>query len=173
MRHPSRAAALLLLSAAATYAPAAEPEQIRAIAILRDATGKQVGTATLAPDEVGVRIAVGLKGLPPGRHGFHLHAVARCEGPDFASAGPHFNPGKKAHGPSGTPEAHAGDLPDLLADGEGFAMTGFIARGVTLAPGPNSLLGGAGTALVVAEGPDDGKAAPGGSRLVCGVVTRR
>ena len=173
MRHLLRASALLLLSTAATHAPAAEPEQLRAVAIMRDAAGRQVGTATLAQDEVGVRIAIGLRGLPPGRHGFHLHAVARCEGPDFASAGPHFNPGMKAHGPSGTPDSHAGDLPDLVADGDGFAMTGFIARGVTLAPGPNSLLGGVGTALVVASGPDDGKAAPDGSRLVCGVVTRR
>jgi Cu-Zn family superoxide dismutase len=173
MRHLLRASAMLLLSTAATHAPAAEPEQPRAIAIMRDAAGKQVGTATLAHDEAGVRIAIGLKGLPPGRHGFHLHAAARCEGPDFASAGPHFNPGKKAHGPSGTADAHAGDLPDLLADADGFAMTGFIARGVTLAPGPNSLLGGAGTALVVVSGPDDGKDGPGGARLVCGVVTRR
>ena len=172
MRHLLPAAALLALSAATT-APAAEPEQFRAVAVMRDAAGRQVGTATLAQDEAGVRIAIGLKGLPPGRHGFHLHAAARCEGPDFASAGTHFNPGKKAHGPTGTADAHAGDLPDLVADGEGFAMTGFIARGVTLAPGPNSLLGGAGTALVVVSGPDDGKAGPDGARLVCGVVTRR
>jgi Cu-Zn family superoxide dismutase len=173
MRLLTLAAALLAWTTAASAAPPAEAEPLRAIAILRDGAGKQVGTATLAQDEAGVRIAIGVKGLPPGRHGFHLHAAGRCEGPDFASAGPHFNPGKKAHGAPGAAEAHAGDLPELVADADGFAMVGFIARGVGLSPGPTSLLGGAGTALVLTTGPDDGKAEPSGSRLVCGVVTKR
>jgi Cu-Zn family superoxide dismutase len=170
---PLAAALLALTTAAATAAPPAEAEPVRAIAILRDGTGKQVGTATLAQDEAGVRIAIGVKGLPPGRHGFHLHASGRCEMPDFASAGPHFNPGKKGHGPSGTAEAHAGDLPELVADADGVAMVGFIAHGVSLAPGPTSLLSGSGTALVLTTGPDDGQAEPSGARLVCGVVTKR
>jgi Cu-Zn family superoxide dismutase len=173
MRALPLAAALLALTTAATAAPPVEAEPVRAIAILRNGAGKQLGTATLAQDEAGVRIAIGVKGLPPGRHGFHLHAAGRCEGPDFNSAGPHFNPGKKAHGVPGSTEFHAGDLPELVADAEGVAMVGFIARGVTLAPGPASLLGGAGTALVLTTGPDDGRAEPSGSRLVCGVVTKR
>jgi Cu-Zn family superoxide dismutase len=173
MRFLSLAAALLALTTAVSAAPPVEAVPVRAIAILRDAAGKQVGTATLAQDEVGVRIAIGVKGLPPGRHGFHLHAVGRCDGPDFASAGTHFNPGNKAHGAPGAAEAHAGDLPELLADAEGVAMVGFIARGVSLSPGPTSLLDGAGTALVLTTGPDDGKAEPSGARLICGVVTKR
>jgi Cu-Zn family superoxide dismutase len=173
MRLLTLAAALLPLATAANAAPPVEAEPVRAIAILRDAAGKQVGTATLAQDESGVRIAIGVKGLPPGRHGFHLHAAGRCEGPDFASAGPHFNPGKKAHGAPGSAEAHAGDLPELVADAEGVAMVGFIVRGVSLAPGPSSLLGGTGTSLVLTTGPEDGQAEPRGARLVCGVVTKR
>ena len=173
MRHTLLAAALLGLSAAAFAAPPAEGEQIRAVAILRNGNGRQVGTATLVPDEAGVRIALGVKGLPPGRHGLHLHAAGRCDGPDFASAGPHFNPGRKAHGPAGSSDSHAGDLPDLVADADGVAMTGFIARGLTLSAGPNSLLGGAGTTLVLTAGPDDGRSEPSGARLFCGVVTRR
>lgn len=173
MRHLPLAAALLALTTAASAAPPGEAEPVRAVAILRNGAGKQVGTATLAPDEAGVRIAIGVKGLSPGRHGFHLHAAGRCEGPDFASAGPHFNPGKKAHGPPGSAESHAGDLTELVADADGVAVVGFIARGVSLAPGPVSLLGGAGTALVITSGPDDGTVEPAGARLVCGVVTRR
>lgn len=173
MRLTFLAAALLALTTAPAAAPAAEAVPVRAVAILRDGTGKQLGTATFVQDEAGVRIAIGVKGLPPGNHGFHLHASGRCDGPDFASAGPHFNPGKKAHGLHGTPESHAGDLPELVADADGVAVVGFIARGVTLTAGPTSLLGDAGTALVIATGPDDGRAEQGGARLVCGVVTKR
>ncbi len=46
---------------------------------------------------------------------------------------------------------------------DGFAQVGFIARGVSLDAGAGSLLGGAGTALVIG----------GGVRIACGVVTRR
>jgi Cu-Zn family superoxide dismutase len=173
MRALPLAAALLALPTAATAAPPAEAEPVRAVAILRNSAGKQLGTATLAQDEAGVRIAIGVKGLPPGRHGFHLHAAGRCEGPDFTSAGPHFNPGKKVHGAPGGAESHAGDLAELVVDADGVAMVGFIAHGVSLTPGPTSLLGGAGTALVLTTGPDDGQVEPTGSRLVCGVVTRR
>jgi superoxide dismutase, Cu-Zn family len=171
MRHVPLAAALLALSAAARAAP---PPPVRAIAIMRDGAGKQVGTATLVDEEEGVQIAIVVKGLPPGKHGFHVHTVGRCEGPDFASAGDHFNPGGKAHGPAGAPGSHAGDLPDLVADGDGVAVVGFIARGISLGrSGPTSLLGGGGVTLVVGGGAGDGRGEPGGKRLACGVVTRR
>lgn len=173
MRHAALAAALLAMSALAHAAPPAGSEPIRAIAVLRDAAGTQVGTATLAQDIHGVRIAIGVKGLPPGKHGFHLHAAGRCDAPDFASAGGHFNPGKKAHGPAGAPSSHAGDLPELVVGAEGVAQVGFIARGVSLNGGADSLLAGAGTALVLDHGPDDGKTDGGGARIACGVVSRR
>jgi Cu-Zn family superoxide dismutase len=173
MRPLLPAALLLALSAVASAAPPADAEPLKASAILRDGAGTQVGTATLVQDDRGVRIAIGVKGLPPGRHGFHFHAVGRCDGPDFTSAGGHFNPGKKPHGPPGSPASHAGDLPDLVASADGSAAVGFIAPGVTLGPGPASLLGGAGTALVLTAGPEEGHDAPGGKRLSCGVVTRR
>jgi Cu-Zn family superoxide dismutase len=161
-----------ILIAVPLFAGAAPP-QIRAVAIMRDAAGKQAGTATLAQEEGGVRVAIGVKGLAPGRHGFHLHAVAKCDFPEFLGAGPHFNPGQKPHGPTGSPDFHAGDLPELEADSDGFASTGFMVRGVTLSDGPASLLAGAGTALVIDAKPDDGKAEGGGKRVACGVVTRR
>src|SRR5512137_1658223 len=69
-----------------------------ATATLRDAQGKTVGTATLAPGDGGVKIAVSVSGIAPGLHGFHVHAVGKCEGPDFKSAGGHFNPAAKEHG---------------------------------------------------------------------------
>jgi Cu-Zn family superoxide dismutase len=173
MRHFHLAAVLLAWSAQAHAAPRAEAEPVRAVAVLRDGAGGQVGTATLAQDVHGVRIAIGVKGLPPGKHGFHLHAVGRCDAPDFASAGGHFNPGKKAHGPAGAHVSHAGDLPELVVGADGLGQVGFIARGVSLNEGANSLLAGDGTALVLDHDPDDGRSDGGGARIACGVVTRR
>jgi superoxide dismutase, Cu-Zn family len=162
------AAVLITLPLVAT---AAAP-QLRAVAIMRDANGKQAGTATLAQEDGGVRIAIGVKGLPPGRHGFHVHAGGKCDFPDFNGAGPHFNPARKAHGPADGADSHAGDLPELDADSDGFASIGFIAKGVTLADGPNSILAGTGTVLIIDAQPDDGRT-EGGRRLVCGVVLKR
>jgi superoxide dismutase, Cu-Zn family len=48
-------------------------------------------------------------------------------------------------------------------------------KGVTLADGANSLLGGNGTALVVHEKADDYKSDPAGNsgkRIACGVIHR-
>lgn len=163
MRHSHLAAALMSLAVAAP-ARAAEAEPVRGVCVLRDGADRQVGTATLVQDLHGVRIAIGVKGLKPGVHAFNLHEVGRCDAPDFTSAGGHFNPGKKAHGAAGAPASHAGDLPDLVVGADGAAMTGFIAKGVSLTGGAASLLGGAGTALVLEAG---------GVRVACGVVTAR
>ena len=51
-----------------------------------DFTEQKIGTVTT------VEIGLTAKGLKPGFHGVHLHAVGTCE-PDFAAAGGHFDPG--------------------------------------------------------------------------------
>ncbi|WDT80215.1 MAG: superoxide dismutase family protein [Candidatus Manganitrophus sp.] len=45
-----------------------------------------------------MKIAVSVSKLSPGQHGLHIHAVGKCEGPDFKSAGGHLNPEGKKHG---------------------------------------------------------------------------
>jgi Cu-Zn family superoxide dismutase len=166
-----RAAAVVLV-AVPLFAHAAAPS---ARAVLRNAEGKQVGTATLSQVDAGVAVKVSVAGLTPGRHGIHIHAVGKCDPPDFKSAGGHFNPFGRQHGILNPQGAHAGDLANLEVGKDGKATASFTARGATLAPGEGSLFGPEGTSLVVHADPDDEKTDPAGNsgtRVACGVISR-
>jgi Cu-Zn family superoxide dismutase len=104
------ALAALLLALAGAPAHAAD----KAHAVLKDASGKEVGRAALTNTPNGVLINLELKGVPPGDHALHLHAVGKCEGPDFKSAGPHFNPDGTKHGLMSEEGPHAGDMPNIF-----------------------------------------------------------
>lgn len=166
MRATFLAALSLLLPSAALAAGPAH-------AVLKDAQGREVGTATFTEEKGGVELAVESRALPPGTHGIHVHAAGKCEGPEFKSAGPHFNPDHKQHGLANPAGHHGGDLPNLVVNAEGHGQLEATLTGATLAPGPRSLLGGEGTALVVHAGPDDDKTDPAGNsgaRIACGVI---
>lgn len=164
----SRAVVAVALLLAAPLARAAGDS---ARARLLDATGKPIGNATLASDDGGTKVTLVVSGFKPGKHGFHIHAVGKCEAPDFKSAGPHFNPTNKKHGLESPEGAHAGDLPNLSVAPDGAGDAVFVAKGVKIA----DLLGKEGTALVVHADPDDGKTDPAGNsgpRIACGVIER-
>ena len=164
--------AVLVVGCAGTMA---EKELLSAGASLQDKDGKDVGAATLIETPDGIRIAVTGYRLPPGPHGLHIHAVGQCTPPDFASAGGHFNPGGKQHGRQNPAGAHAGDLPNLVVAASGEAGIDITTKDVTLAPGPNSLLGEKGTSIVIHAAADDEKTDPtgnSGARIACGVITK-
>src|SRR5712692_9268669 len=77
---------------------AAQPAKKAAHAELSDAKGQKVGGVTLREVKGGVRIQANFSQLPPGSHALHIHAVGKCDPPDFRTAGPHFNPENKKHG---------------------------------------------------------------------------
>lgn len=142
---------------------------------MMDSDGNAIGTAELSEEDAGVKVALEVEGLEEGIHGIHFHETGMCEGPDFESAGGHFNPADAMHGMDNPDGPHAGDLPNIEASSDGTASQEFTAENVTLAIGEeNSLLKEGGTALVIHAGEDDQTTDPSGDsgdRIACGVVT--
>jgi Cu-Zn family superoxide dismutase len=163
--------ALLLTLPTAGQKDKTKPTKVQ----LKDAQGKDVGTATLSPADHGVSIKLDLKNLPVGDHAIHVHQTAKCDPPDFKSAGGHLNPDSKKHGLENPEGPHAGDIPNFKVDANGKAKTTIVAPGVTMGDAPNSVFAGGGTALVIHAKADDGKTDPAGNsgdRIACGVITK-
>lgn len=164
-------ASILLSAAASPSAPANAAE-----AVLIRGDGTEMGRAHFEAAPGGVLMKLHARGLSPGAHGLHLHGVGRCTGPDFLSAGPHWNPTGRRHGLKAPDGAHMGDLPnlDVGADGKGRIET--LIRGATLDSGANGLRDADGTAVVIHASADDNMTDPSGEsggREYCGVVKPR
>jgi Cu-Zn family superoxide dismutase len=147
---------------------------LRASATLHDLAGRDVGTATFTDSYAGVIVSGTVRDLGRGEHAVHIHAVGKCEGPAFASAGGHFNPQGKQHGYENPQGPHLGDLPNIDTPGAGALHFEFLMPGVTLT-GTNALLDSDGAAIVIHAGHDDYKSDPAGNaggRIACGVITR-
>ena len=168
----------LLIGATALTTPARVGAQpVDAVAEMKDANGRVLGRATFSPlaGGVGVWIQVVVSGLRPGVHGISIHENGVCQGPEFRSAGGHFNPRGRQHGLAHREGANAGDLPNMVVSDTGTARYEAANVRITLGAGPNSLFKPGGTSLVIHASPDDqltdpdGGAGPG---IACGIITR-
>lgn len=138
-----------------------------------NSSGDVIGTAKLTEQPDGVQVKLKLEGLKPGLHGIHVHEFPSCKGPEFKSAGSHYNPDGKKHGLMNQDGAHLGDLPNIEADGDGLADAELMLPDATLMEGKKSLLREEGTSLVIDQKQDDGVSQPSGNsgpRVACGEI---
>jgi Cu-Zn family superoxide dismutase len=145
----------------------------KASAVLKDANGNEVGKVALTATPSGVLMSLDLTTVPAGEHAFHVHAVGKCEPPDFKSAGPHFNPDETKHGLMNPEGPHAGDMPNLHVPADGKLQIEVLNPLVTLSA-ESALLDADGAALVIHAAADDYKTDPAGNagdRIACGVIT--
>src|SRR5215467_5217045 len=148
-----------------TPIPAGKPLVVE----IENAAGQSVGTATLTDAAPGVRIKLDVRSLPPGEHSIHIHQVAKCDPPDFKTAGPHFSGAASGHDhATGVP---AGDIPNfsLVVGADGTAHVSVVAPNVTLGTDDHSVFSNGGTALVIhaVASSTDGGAPP---RIACGII---
>ena len=162
---------MLLLVSTALLAGCATPDELGPVGdgpviAMVNGAGASVGGVQAETRPGGTYIRISVQGLPPGDHGLHLHAVGRCDGPAFQSAGAHWNPAGRQHGHLNPAGAHAGDLPNLTISTNGRGAINFLASG-------GALNDTDGTALVIHAKPDDYKTDPSGSsgdRIACAVI---
>jgi Cu-Zn family superoxide dismutase len=145
-------------------------------AISTSGTGTNLGTVTFADSKWGLLITPDLSGLPPGVHGFHIHAKPACgpaenEGKVAAgfAAGGHLDlaQSKKHLGPY-DPDGHMGDLPPLVVAADGKATLPVLAPRL----GVKDVTG---HSIMIHEGGDNYSDQPkplggGGARIACGVI---
>lgn len=141
---------------------------MKAVAILHDASGKDVGRASATEVAGGIRFTIDAMGLPPGTHGAHVHMTGLCDAPAFTTAGGHWNPTQRKHGSMNPQGPHEGDLPNLVIDNGGRGTIGAVIPGATM----SALLDPDGAAMVVHAKADDLMTDPSGNsgdRIACGV----
>ncbi len=113
---------------------------------------------------------VDLTGVPPGVHGFHIHAKGDC-GNNAMNAGGHFNPTSMVHGAPDAVSHHAGDFGNVTADANGEVHAYITTHFISLKAGePTNPVG---HAVVLHEKADDMISQPAGnagSRIACGVI---
>ena len=139
-------ATALALLATGLFAWNAAAQTDQTVARLRDASGNIVGVVRVTDlDADKTRVRATVNSLPPGFHGFHVHAVGQCTPPDFTSAGGHFNPTGSPH------PSHAGDQPVLLVNEDGTGQLAFVTDRYSVA----DLFDADGSAYIVHANPDN------------------
>lgn len=168
-------------SGAALTAAKDRPSDVVVItAPLKNAAGRVVANAEFRKSpRSAVKVLVTGRGLPPGFHGMHVHAVGACDAPSFASAGGHLKNAGESH------SNHKGDLTSLYVKRDGTVSVRFETDRFDLA----TLRDMDGSAVMIHSSPDNfGNIPPryapngpdqttrdtgdSGARIACGLITK-
>lgn len=136
---------------------------------LINSSGQQIGTVRAWQTRGSISFRIEARGLPHGVHGIHVHSVGGCDPPDFASAGPHWNPAGRQHGMNNPQGPHAGDLPNVEVAANGVLGATVVLPGASMA----NLIDADGAALVLHAQADDYVTDPSGNsgaRIACAVI---
>lgn len=151
----------------AAHTPATVSHAIAMLQPARD--GKVEGTIHFHKRPAGMHVQGRITGLAPGAHGFHVHEYGDCSAPDLTSAGAHFNPLGRPHGPRTDRRRHVGDLGNVEAGADGSVSLDYTDDQLRF----DGMRGILGRGVVVHAKADDLKSQPSGDaggRLACGVI---
>ena len=154
----------LLLSACITDEP-----QGGAPMPLVNGAGQTIGTVRAWQTAGGISFRINASGLPHGVHGIHVHPIGRCDPPDFASAGTHWNPQNRQHGLGNPLGPHAGDMPNVTVAANGVLSETVILANATLA----ELVDADGASILLHANADDYVSQPSGNsgaKIACAVI---
>jgi len=167
----------LVVGACATTTPdAASTAAPMAGAKLMAGDGAARGEAMITQAADGLHVVVKAMGLTPGTHAVHIHTTGTCTGPDFASAGGHWNPTNRQHGKDNPAGMHMGDMPNMLAGPDGTGEIEYHVAGGMISGGSMPLVDADGAAVVIHAQADDNKSDPAGNaggRIACGVIAAK
>ena len=143
---------------------------------IKTAAGEVIGEIKLTDlSENGTKVEIELNGLEQGPRAMHFHEFGKCEGPDFKSAGGHYNPTGVPHGTKMEGGPHAGDMMNIMIGADGAGTLELINERVSIkAGGPlPALMDADGSALIIHAKADDYKSQPSGAagpRIGCVVI---
>ena len=164
-----RAILILTAAAALTACETAREPAGGAPMPLIDSAGRQIGTVVAWQTTGGISFRVSASGLPHGLHGIHVHPIGRCDPPDFASAGTHWNRAGKQHGLNNPNGPHAGDLPNVEVAANGVLSQTVVLPNATMA----QLLDADGSSIMIHAQADDYVSQPAGNsgpKIACAII---
>ena len=163
----------ILMVAGATCLLAGSAWSATATAIIKGTApdSKITGDVTLTEEKGGLTVVAKVSNVPPGSHGFHIHAIGNC-GDMGKAAGGHFNPDKSMHGlypKDGPMKAMAGDMGNIDVGADGTGAFSVFMSGLTLKDGKYAVNG---LSVVLHEKTDDFSQPAGnaGGRIACGII---
>ena len=147
---------------------------LEAVCVLQNQEGKKQGVVIFKQNRKSMSITIGVTGLSPGKHGFHIHKTGDLrEGCGSLCA--HFNPYNKTHGSRTSTVRHIGDLGNVSADNKGNVLETFRDTNLTIL-GKHGVLG---RSVIVHQDEDDLgrggdkeslKTGNAGKRVLCGII---